>query len=159
MSDSPTPQPTPTRDSQVTLVEITEDNLRPVMDLKVTEEQDNFVAPNSVSIAEHCYADESWMKAIYADGIPVGFVLLSERRQVPRYYLWRYMIDARYQGLGFGAQAMGLVIDYVRTLPNAESLYLSYVPEPGGPRDFYAGLGFEDTGRESGGEREMILAL
>ena len=129
------------------------------MDLQVNPGQDDLVAPNSVSIAQHCYDDESWMRAIYAGGNPVGFVLLSERRSVPRYYLWRYMIDGSHQGKGFGAAAMDLVLGYVRTLPGATALYLSYVPAPDGPRDFYAKLGFVDTGRESDGELEMKLDL
>jgi hypothetical protein len=33
------------------------------------------------------------------------------------------------------------------------------VPAPGGPRDFYAGLGFVDTGVEHEGELEMKLTL
>jgi diamine N-acetyltransferase len=149
----------PTPETVVTLEEITADNLRAVMRLAVKPEQEDFVAPNSVSIAEYCYADEAWMRAIYADGEPVGFALLSERRAVPRYYLWRYMIDGRYQGRGFGSRAMQLIIDYVRTLPNAGEMYVNYVPAPGGPRDFYAGLGFVDTGVDHDGELEMKLVL
>jgi diamine N-acetyltransferase len=148
-----------TSEAVVTLEEITADNLRAVMDLQVKPEQDDFVAPNSVSIAQYCYTDEAWMRAIYADGEPVGFVLLSERRSVPRYYLWRYMIDGRHQRLGFGARALQLVIDYVRTLPNATEIYVTYVPAPGGPRDFYAGIGFVDTGVDHDGELEMRLDL
>ncbi len=148
-----------TSGAPVTLEEVTADNLRAVMDLQVKPEQNDFVAPNSVSIAQYCYTDEAWMRAIYAGGDPVGFVLLSERRSVPRYYLWRYMIDGRYQRLGFGARALHLVIDYVRTLPNATEMYVTYVPAPGGPRDFYAGVGFVDTGVDHEGELEMRLAL
>ena len=145
--------------AEVTLEEVTAENLRAVMRLNVKPEQEDFVAPNSVSIAQHCYTDEAWMRAIYADGEPVGFVLLSERRAVLRYYLWRYMIDGRYQGLGFGAAAIRLVIDYVRTLPNATEMYVTYVPADGGPRDFYGGVGFVDTGVEHEGELEMKLSL
>jgi len=146
-------------DARVTLEEVTRDNLRSVMRLRVKPEQEDFVAPNSVSIAEYCYADEAWMRAVCADGEPVGFVLLSEQRAVPRYYLWRFMIDGRYQGLGFGARAMQLIVDYVRTLPNAAEMYVSYVPAPGGPRDFYAGVGFVDTGVDHEGELEMKLTF
>ncbi len=144
---------------QVSLRIIDEGNLMPVIKLGVTAAQEQFVAPNSVSIAQHCYTTDSWMRAIYAAEDPVGFVLLSERRNVPRYYLWRFMIDARFQGLGYGRAAMELVIDYVRTLPNAGELFLSYVPADGGPRDFYAKLGFEDTGVQHGDELEMVLRL
>ena len=143
----------------VTLREITNDNLRPVMRLDVTEAQQEFVAPNSVSIAEACYATGAWMRAIYVGDDPAGFLLLSERRDVPRYYLWRFMVDHRFQRRGIGRTAMELLIDYVRTLPRATEMFVSYVPAPGGPRDFYAKLGFVDTGREHGGELEMRLEL
>ncbi|NND04723.1 MAG: GNAT family N-acetyltransferase [Acidimicrobiia bacterium] len=144
---------------EVTLVEITADNLRAVMDLKVKPSQEDFVAPNSVSIAQHCFNDESWMRAICAGDDPVGFVLLSTRASVPRYYLWRYMIDGAHQGKGYGAAGMDLLVEHVRTLPRATALFLSYVPAPGGPRDFYAKYGFADTGREQDGEREMRLEI
>ena len=69
------------------------------------------------------------------------------------------MIDQRYQRMGLGRKAMELVIDHVRGHPNATEMFLSYVPDEEGPRDFYAGLGFVDTGVEHEGEMEMRLEL
>jgi diamine N-acetyltransferase len=149
----------PDRGAPITLRPISEDNVIAVIKLNVTEEQKDFVAPNSVSIAQAAHTTNRWERAIYADDTPVGYVLLSENRERPRYYLWRYMIDRRCQGRGFGRAAMEMVIEYVRTLPNATEMFLSYVPAAGGPRDFYAGLGFEDTGGEEDGELEMRLKL
>lgn len=143
----------------VSLVEITAENLRSVMDLKVKPEQVSYVAPNSVSIAEKCFDDESWMRAIYAGAEPVGFVLLSERRTIPRYYLWRYMIDGAQQGKGYGRAGLDLTVEYVRTLPGAVELFLSFVPGEHGPQAFYEEYGFVATGREHEGELEMRLEL
>ncbi len=148
-----------TWEAAVSLRPITEDNVVAVMKLNVTDEQKNFVAPNSVSIAQAAHTTNRWERAIYADDEPVGYVLLSENHDRPRYYLWRYMIDKRYQGMGFGKTAMEQVIEYVRTLPNASEMFLSYVPSDHGPRAFYASLGFEDTGGEKDGELEMRLEL
>ncbi len=149
----------PTRSSVVSLREITEETLGPVLKLSVSSEQESFVAPNSVSIAEAHFAKDAWFRGIYADDTPVGFVMLSLQPEKPQYYLWRYMIDQRYQGLGFGHRAMGQVIDFVRRQPNAETLILSYVRADGGPRDFYARLGFVDTDEEHDGEWVMRLEL
>ena len=145
--------------SDIQLVEVTAENLRAVIDLEVAEHQRDFVAPNAVSIAQHCYNDSSWMRAVYVDDSPAGFVLLSERPEVPRYYLWRFMIDHRFQGKGVGRRALELVIDHVRTLPQASEMYLTYVPHPDGPRDFYAAAGFVETGEAHDGELEMRLDL
>lgn len=152
-------EPKITEHAAVTLRTVSEDNVMAIIRLNVTEEQKQFVAPNSVSIAQAAHTTNRWERAIYADDEPVGYVLLSENREKPRYYLWRYMIDARYQRMGFGGAAMQQVIDYVRTLPNATEMFLTYVPHESGPRDFYARFGFIDTGIEHGGELEMRLEL
>ncbi len=145
------------RGSVVTLREVTADSLGEVIRLKVSGSQQHFVAPNEISIAQAHYQPKAWYRAIYADETPVGYVMLLDDPETPRYYLWRYMLDARYQGLGFGRAALEQVIAYVRARPNATELTLSYVPGEGTPRGFYEKLGFRDTGVEHGGELEMRL--
>ena len=151
-----------TRDAVVTLRQVTENTLFDVLDLKVAPAQESFVAPNAVSIAEAHFSKHAWFRAIYADETPVGFMMLHDEPDAakgPIYYLWRFMIDARYQKLGFGRQAMQLIIEHVKTRPNASQLLLSYVPEEGGPQKFYEGLGFEHTGHQEDGELEMRIEL
>ncbi|MDJ0953745.1 MAG: GNAT family N-acetyltransferase [Acidimicrobiia bacterium] len=149
----------PDHNSSVSLRPIDGENVLAIIKLEVTEEQKDFVAPNSVSIAQAAHTTDRWERAIYAGETPVGYVLLSENRAKPRYYLWRYMIDHNHQRRGYGRAAMELVIDYVRTLPAATEMFLSYVPGDVGPRAFYADLGFADTGVEHDGELEMRLVL
>ena len=84
---------------------------------------------------------------------------LSDEPAKPEYYLWRFMIDARYQRHGFGRQAIGLLVDHVRARPAATELLTSCVPGEGSPRPFYEGLGFTYTGRDDDGEQELRLAL
>lgn len=153
------PLPGPTRDSSVTLREITKQNLNAILNLEVKESQRGFVAPNPVSVAQMHYEPTAWARAIYADETPVGFVMLKDDPDEPRYYVWRYMVAGEYQGFGFGRRAMEQVIEYVRTRPRATELFLSYVPGEGSPRDFYTRLGFQDTGVRHGPENEMKLVL
>jgi len=136
----------------VDLREITADTVRAVMLLQVAPSQRGFVAPNAVSIAQAMYAPLGWFRAIYADDVPVGFALLSLDEAKPEYYLWRFMVDARFQGLGYGRAAIRLIADHVRALPGATALMVSWVPAPGGPEPFYLGLGFEATGEVHDGE-------
>lgn len=143
----------------ISLREVTQENLSDVLKLSVAEAQNQFVAPNPVSLAEAHFEPRAWYRAIYADETPVGFVMLYEDQQKPTYYLWRYMIDARYQGHGYGRQALELVIERMRNLPNAQEMLLSYVPAEGSPQPFYEKLGFVDTGEVDDGENVMRLAL
>lgn len=148
-----------TTDAVVTLREITGETVHSILRLKVKPEQEDQVAPNAESIAVAHFQDKAWMRAIYADETPVGFLLLYDDPVTPRYYLWRYMIAAQYQGKGFGRQALERLIEYVRTRPNAHELSLSYVPKAGGAGEFYRRLGFSETGKEDHGELEMRLIL
>lgn len=149
----------PDRNATVTLREITEETLRDILRLKVAPEQEQFVANNAVSIAQAHFSKHAWFRAIYADETPVGFAMLYDEPEKSEYFLWRFMIDAHYQKLGFGRQALQLVIKHVRTRPNATEFFLSYVPEEGGPKEFYESLGFLHTGEEDDGELVMRLAL
>jgi diamine N-acetyltransferase len=145
------------KDATISLREITKDNIRAVLNLHVDASQRSFVADNARSLAQAGLEPKAWTRAIYADDTPVGFVMNFEDQEKPTYYLWRYMVDYRYQGMGFGKRALELIIDRVKTLPNAAAYYLSYVPAPHGPRDFYTKLGFVETGEVHGDEIEMVL--
>ena len=100
----------PTPESNVTLHEVSEENLSLIFKLRVSEEQEQFVASNTMSIAQAYFARErAWFRAIYADETPVGFLMLDDDPFKSEYFLWRLMIDAQYQGMGFGRQAMELL--------------------------------------------------
>ncbi len=144
----------------VALREITGDNVRAVIRLDVAPSQKAFVAPNAVSLAQYAVAEKAWTRAVYADDTVVGYVLLADDEgEVYRYYLWRFMIDRRYQGMGFGAAAMELIIEYVRDQLGADGLATSYVPLTGGPGEFYHHRGFVDTGDEDDGEIVTFLTF
>lgn len=149
------------KNAVVSLQEITLDNINAIYKLRVAPEQQNSVAPNGASMAQAYYVDDAWYRAIYADDVPVGFVMLYDTpHRKAEYYLWRMMIDARYQGLGFGRKAMALIVDYVKQRPYATELGTSCVPAAyGGPEHFYLQLGFEPTGEMDDDEMVMRLRL
>lgn len=151
---------TPTQTATVSLREVTRENLRAVLKLEVAESQNQFVAPNTVSIAQaHFYSEKAWFRAIYADETAVGFLMLSDEPRKPEYFLWRLMIATDYQGLGFGKQAIQLLIAHVKTRPQATELLTSYVPGEGSPGAFYHKLGFVDTGEVEDDENVARLEL
>jgi diamine N-acetyltransferase len=147
------------QNSQVTLREITADTVRAICNLKVNESQQQFVAPNAVSIAQAHFHDSAWFRAIYADDTPVGFAMIDDQPEKPEYFLWRFMIDQRYQRMGFGRKVIELLIAHVRTRPNATEFLTSVVQAEGGPQPFYEKLGFALTGDFEDDEAIMRLAL
>lgn len=83
--------------------------------------------------------------------------MLPNDEEKPEYYLWHFMIDVRYQKLGFGRRALEHVIAYVRTLPRAETLIL--VEGECSALGFYESMGFRLTGEHEHGEAIMALDL
>lgn len=153
-------EPRAVRDGgEVELREVSGETVREICALQVAPDQRGFVAPNAVSFAEAHYEPKAWYRAIYADGRPVGFVMLSIDTETPEYYLWRFMIDGGFQGRGFGRAALTLIVEYVRSLPNARELLVSWVRGEGSPEPFYLGLGFVPTGEVDGGEVVARLEL
>jgi len=153
-----------TTEALVSLREITRATLRAICALEVDESQRRSVAPNAVSLAEAwlCPA-EAWPRAIYAGEEPVGFVMVYDPTTVPEpeepdFFLWRLMIDRRFQGRGCGRAAVALVIEHVRTR-GADRLMVSHVKHEQRLGAFYSSFGFAYTGREEGGELFMALPL
>lgn len=142
---------------RVSLQDITAETLRPILKLEVGENQKQFVAPNAVSVAQAYYEKNAWFKGIYVKELPVGFVMLELDEVKEEYFLWRFMIDQRYQGLGYGKEAIELIMAYVETLPGAKKLLTSCVPGEGSPEGFYEKLGFVFTNEWA--DNEKIYAL
>jgi diamine N-acetyltransferase len=155
----------------VTLREITDDNRDAVLALSVAPEQERFVSSVRKSLDDAAKYPQAnpWYRAVYAgpeaDAEPVGFVMLSwdvEPRPphiVGPWFLWKLLIDRRYQGHGYGADVVRQVAAIVRAQGGTE-LLTSYVPADDGPAPFYARLGFVPTGDLDGaGEVVARLAL
>ncbi|MBW4623411.1 MAG: GNAT family N-acetyltransferase [Cyanosarcina radialis HA8281-LM2] len=147
-------------DLEVTLREISKENLKSILGLKVAPHQEQFVASNAVSLAQaHFEPELPWFRAIYAGEVPVGFLMLEYNAEEQFYFLWRLMVDERYQKHGYGRKALELLFAHVKTLPNSGALYTSCVPAEGGPGPFYEQMGFVYTGEEEDGELYMRREL
>jgi diamine N-acetyltransferase len=155
-------------DDRVQLRPVTEDNRAAVEALVVTEEQSDYVAGVAESLVEAAETPDAkpvyW--AIYDGATPVGFVMISDGITVENpsylgpYYLWRLVVGQEHQGQGYGAAALRLVVDYLRTQrPDATELLTSCVQGPASPIGFYLGFGFRRTGEIHEGEVVLTLDL
>jgi len=143
---------------------VTEANVDDLIKLKTAPEQERFVASVPKSLAQAAYRPAGRPLGLYANGQPVGLLLLWDARRDPdpaeradQLYIWRLMIDAHHQRQGHGQAAMRWLIDEARRMRVA-SVGLSHVPEnPVGP--FYERFGFRYTGAVKDGEHEMIFPI
>ncbi len=118
----------------------------------LSSQQQRMVAPNAYSIAQAHFEERAWFRAVYADEVPVGFVMLHDDPEKDYVYLWRFMIAGPHQKKGYGRRALELVFERARSRPSARAIKASYVPIEGGAGPFYRKLGFEPTGEMDGDE-------
>lgn len=143
----------------ITLQPVTWENFSAVIALTVTPEQADFVAPNVYSIAE-AYLEPTWTPlAINAGDDLVGFTLFGRDDETGRWWLMRYMIDARHQGKGYGTAALRMVIDLMVERHGCGEIFLGYAPGNDVAGRLYARIGFAPTGEVVGGEIVARLSL
>ncbi len=113
----------------VHLEKITYKNFDEIFELKVKKVQYPFVASNLYSIAE-AYVTEAngghvFPFAIYNDEKLIGFIQLAYGENADQdgvsvekdnYEIWRLMIDKRYQGRGYGREALRQAIDFLKNM-------------------------------------------
>jgi diamine N-acetyltransferase len=150
--------------AQIRLVEITDANRAAVVAVRVRPDQEQFVASveRSFQHAEQYPDAKPWYRAVYADGEPVGFVMLSWNL-IPKpgfrgpYFLWRLLVGAEHQGRGYGTAILDELVALLRA-DGATELITSYMPGEGSPEPFYRRYGFQPNG-ETDEDGEIILTL
>jgi len=141
--------------------QLDESNKEDCIRLRVTEEQSEYIDTNERSIAtakEH--ADVARPFVIYADGVAVGFAMFAFEPDYEdpkdRYWLWRFMIDEKYQGHGLGREALKQIIAYFKD-NGATNIRLSTKDSNTSAIRLYESFGFVPTGDKINGETEFEL--
>jgi diamine N-acetyltransferase len=148
----------------VSLRPLSESNRQAVEALRVSPSQEQFVSSVADSLreaAEHPDAHaQCW--AVHDGDTPVGFVMIADEVGSPEYiphYLWKLLIDERYQGQGFGTATLDLIVEYFRGRPGVEVLNTSAGQGEGSPISFYEQYGFKRTGEIRSDEVMLQLTL
>jgi diamine N-acetyltransferase len=146
---------------KVSLRAIDDSNREAVEALDVTPKQQQFVSNVADSIPEAAAEPDGralyW--AIYADEVPVGFVMISDEVGGPGYfpqYLWKLFIDRHHQRRGYGTATLDLITEYFRRRPDVQIMRTSCGQGEGSPLGFYERYGFRQTG-DIVFENELLL--
>ena len=150
-------------------------NVEEILKLEVFDNQTSFVATNNISIIEAYIAitenNDVFTFGIYKDDAPVGFLMIgfdvnSDDADAPKiakgnYNIWRFMIDKKFQGKGFGKKAMDLALEFVNSFScgTAKYCWLSYESDNDVARQLYKSVGFVETDEKDGEEIVAILEL
>ena len=144
----------------ILLREITPQNFKECISLKVASAQENFVASNLMSVAQSKIYPTYNIFAVYAEDEMVGFTMFGLDTDDNKYYLGRLMIDEKHQGKGYGKAAVLEVIERLKQVKDCNEIFLSFVAENAGAERLYRSVGFERTGENNDyGEIIMRLAI
>lgn len=146
---------------KIELRPLDESNTEDCIMLKVADDQAGFIDTNEKSIAaarEH--ADVARPFVIYADDEPVGFTMFAFEPEYEdpddRYWLWRFMIDEKRQGQGFGRATLIQIIDYFKN-NGATNMRLSTKESNVKAIHLYESFGFKRNGDMVGEETVFEL--
>jgi diamine N-acetyltransferase len=142
----------------ITFRDITQDNFYECMGLSVRKDQP-FVASNAFSVAESKIFPFWITKAIYADEQMVGFLMYENNYEVKELYLCRFMIDARYQGKGYGKGALDLLKEIAMEDQGIEKMKLSTSKDNAYGIKIYEKFGFKDTNEMEDDEEVFVMDL
>ncbi|NDI35761.1 GNAT family N-acetyltransferase [Chengkuizengella sediminis] len=142
----------------VQLKEVNNENWEECVELKVLEEQNEYVPSNTYSIAQSKFENNMYLFAIYNDDCMVGFTsyILDDDGDMN---LARFMIDKNYQGKGYGKLALKEVIELIKNNFDNKEVWMSIHPNNTTGMKLYIDAGFKitETGLES--EDEVFLKL
>ena len=127
--------------------------------LRVAPDQTGFVASNIASLRQ---ADEQAFctpLGIHADGELVGFAMYALDPDDGNYWIYRLMIDQRFQGRGYGSAALEDIVEIMTALPGCSSIVLSVEPANVAAAALYRRLGFRDRGDLIDSEAVMVRRL
>ncbi|HBW51906.1 MAG TPA: hypothetical protein DEF47_18620 [Herpetosiphon sp.] len=144
-------------DSLIRLQPITLANARACLALTVAPHQTRFVASTATSLVQAKFEPHWITQGIYADDMLVGFVMYGYDPD----YGWgilRLLVDMRFQGRGYGRQAIELVIQAIRAA-GGKSVGVSYEAENEVARRLYQACGFVETTEQPFGEPFAVLTF
>lgn len=139
----------------VSLKEVTADNWEAVVDLELAPKQTDMVASNCYSLAESKFDPDARPRAIYAGKRIVGFLMyevVDDEGPSLTASIYRFMIDRRHQGKGYGRAALAEVLKEIRSISGARKISICYMASNHQARQFYAKFGFREVGRDRDGE-------
>lgn len=113
--------------------------------LKISKEQEGFVADNARSLVEAAYEEGVFTRGIYQDGKMVGFVLYDYDQEIPGWSMSRFMIGEQYQGRGYGKQGVREFLEYLKQETGAKQVFISVELENTRAREMYRKIGFRDV--------------
>jgi len=137
---------------KIKLMKVTADNWEEVVELELGAGQEDLVASNLYSIAEAQFDHDARPRAVYVGKRVVGFLMYEVQKtkgKAQEASIYRFMIDRKYQGKGYGRAALSKALEEIRAIPGVNRIsirYRNYMPDNPVVKLFYASICFVEMG-------------
>ncbi|PFG06407.1 GNAT family N-acetyltransferase [Bacillus sp. es.034] len=143
--------------NNVKIAEVNAENWYECCQLELSLEQQEFIEPNAISIAQSKFEPTLKPFAIYYEDKVVGFLMFnSEPEELDANWVYRIMVDKNYQGKGIGKAATDLMIHEMMETYGIHRIVVGYHPDNQGAHSLYESLGFVDHGDRFGREMAVV---
>lgn len=140
---------------------VNKDNFHQVLDLEVAPKDQRRVASVEYSLAQawlYRDSEDLFPYAVKSGQLTVGFLLLSYQPMENSYYIWRLLIDQKYQNQSFGKEVIRQVLQRARDDQQCHKVTVNYVIGNHKMRYILEKFGFQPVGLD-GQEMKMELIV
>ncbi|HFI0070406.1 TPA: GNAT family N-acetyltransferase [Streptococcus suis] len=140
---------------------VNKDNFDQVLDLEVAPKDQRRVASVEYSLAQawlYRDSEDLFPYAVKSGQLTVGFLLLSFQPMENSYYIWRLLIDQKYQNQSFGKEVIRQVLQRARDDQQCHKVTVNYVIGNHKMRYILEKFGFQPVGLD-GQEMKMELIV
>jgi len=145
----------------IKLKELNKENYLACILLELHPGQVDNLASNAISIAQSKFEKHYRTRAIYKENEVIGFLAFcheDDPEDLELYWLFRFMIDKRFQGKGYSSEALKLLADEVKAL-GGKKLQTMYRPKNIQAAKAYKAFGFKEIGVLDDGDIHLELEV
>lgn len=138
-----------TRRNSIYLIDIVESNWTRLINLKITEEQKDYVA-SPMGILARAYVYRNYNARVFgikSEEDIIGMLMVRDIDEEPKCYeLQQFFIDIRHQNQGYGYKSLKLIMDYLYVERRYENIEVCVKKKNIEAINLYKKIGFKDTG-------------
>lgn len=143
--------------------DVTQENVQEILNLRVGEAQQGFIETTQQCLDEAKECANFKPVGLYADNNLIGFAMYGyfpENDEKGRVWLDRFLIDAKYQGFGYGKTMLDAMIQKLVDEYACDDIYLSVYEDNIAAIRLYEKFGFHFNGEtDEKGEKLMVKNL
>lgn len=143
----------------ISIHDVTQENVQEILNLRVGEAQQNFIETTQQCLDEANECANFKPVGLYADNCLIGFAMygyFTDGEENGRVWLDRFLIDAKYQGFGYGKTMLNAMIQKLVDEYSCNDIYLSVYEDNKAAIRLYEKFDFHFNG-ESDENNEKIM--